>query len=427
MGNFRLGKVGLSVAAAFVFISAIPRSSRADVTIFEKDAWSVWTSGRSAAHYQFIAGGGNPAPSAPGVVLVGFGSDAAANGNNDVATSRIRSGWVGAQLGFGVANQLTPSVKLKTFFALNIADITNNRQKTDGKAVDFREAFSAAEGPWGTVIFGRALSIFGTALAGPTYMWSYGNGVGHPCTVDGQAITCGPVNAGVIFPGFNAQAQYISPRFGGAGFKFAVVDPSLPSVDIAGVQTYPYSLRPVPRAEAEATYELLLGASGKLMFQGQGLWQTMGRPSPVMPTSTQYANALGGILGGRIEVAGFRLGTGVWGGKGLGTGVPMQPNQAVDPVGNLRMFSGFMAAGNYMFGDTEIGAGFGRSNVSQTADDAATPLRSLIKSNTAFHVVAYHHIGGLVLGAEFMHWISEWHRGETQRLNFMGVGANFLW
>jgi hypothetical protein len=266
------------------------------------------------------------------------------------------------------------------------------------------------------VTFGRALSIFGTGLAGTIYMYSYGNGAGHPCDIDGIAITCGPVNAGGIFPGFNAQIMYATPNLGnGLGFKVALVDPSL----VPG-----YTLRPLPRLEAEATFDLSLGGSNKLTLIGQGLWQTMGR---VVGTATESTSAVGGIAASRLEVNGFRLGVGVWGGNGLGTGVPMQGAQAVDPTGKLRSFLGVMAHGNYMFGVYEIGAGFGQSNVSQTDNDAATAARSLIKSNTAIHVVAYRHIGPLVLGAEFMHWISKWHRGEEQAVNFMGLSANLLW
>jgi hypothetical protein len=256
-------------------------------------------------------------------------------------------------------------------------------------------------------------------------MYSYGDGVGHPCTVDGQAITCGPVNAGVIFPGFNAQVRYETPKMNGLGLKVGLYDPALPSLENGN---YVYTLRPLPRLEGEVSYELPIGDSGKVVVLGQGLWQHLGRPAdPAMPTASTSAEVWGGIAGARLELKGFRVGTGFWGGDGLGTGVPMQGGQAVDPTGKLRRFIGYMAHGTYRLGDYDLGAGVGESMVRETAADTATPLQSLIKSNLAIHVVAYRHIGPLVLGAEFMHWISEWHRGEKQALNFMGVGANFLW
>jgi hypothetical protein len=420
-----LSRVILAAAAVSVVLVSAGKSAQADIPLLEKDGWSVWTSGRSAAHFQYITGQGAPAPSAAGVLITGFGSDAAANSSNDVATARIRSGWVGAQLNFGVANQLTPNLKAKAYFSLNVADITNDREKTAGKGIDFREAWSSLEGSFGTIIFGRAISIFGTALAGSVYMYSYGDGVGHPCTVDGQAITCGPVNAGAIFPGFNAQVQYVAPKLGGLGLKVGLYDPSLPSLADG---TYLYTLRPLPRLEGEVSYELPIGDGGKVVALGQGLWQHLGRPTdPAMPMASTSAEAWGGIAAARVELSGFRVGAGFWGGDGLGTGVPLQSVQAVDPTGKLRRFVGFLAHGNYRMGDNQVGAGVGESMVRQTTDDENTPLRSLIKSNLAFHVVYYRHIGPLVLGAEFMHWISEWHRGEKQALNFMGVGANFLW
>ena len=53
--------------------------------------------------------------------------------------------------------------------------------------------------------------------------------------------------------------------------------------------------------------------------------------------------------------------------------------------------------------------------------------RSMISSNTEIHGVIYRHIGNLILGYEFMHWISHWHRGESQEVNFTGIDANYLW
>jgi hypothetical protein len=423
MAQRQVAKAGLFCSVVIGALLASLSVARADITLFEKDGVSFFTSGRSAAHYQFIYGQGTPAPAVMGGSLAGFTTDAATNDSNKIATSRIRSGWVGAQLNFGLIAPVTETLKSKTYFSFNVDDITNDREKTQGNGIDIREAFTQVEGSFGTIVFGRALSIFGTALAGSVYMYSYGNGVGHPCTVDGQAITCGPVNAGAIFPGFNAQVQYIMPTRGGFGLRVGLYDPSLPSLDDG---TYPYTLRPLPRVEAEVTYEMAIGETGKLVLMGQGLWQYMGRPT--MGTASTSANVLGGIVGGRIEVANFRVGVGVWGGKGLGTGVPMQSGQAVDPTGELRGFKGYLAHGTYKIGDWDVGAGVGGSLVSETADDRNSPMRSLISSNTAIHGVVYRHVGSsLVLGAEFMHWISHWHRGESQQLEFMGFGANYLW
>jgi hypothetical protein len=396
--------------------------ARADITIFEKDGVSVFTSGRSSANYQFIFGQGTPAPAMVGGTLAGFRTDAFTDDSNNIRTSRIRSGWVGAQMNFGVIAPVTPDLKSKTFFSFNVDDVTNDLEKTQGNGIDIREAYTQLDGSFGTIIFGRALSIFGTALAASVYLYSYGNGVGHPCTVDGQAITCGPVNAGTIFPGFNAQVQYVTPTRAGFGLRVALYDPSLPSLETG---PGPYTLRPLPRAEAEVSYERAFGETGKLVVMAQGLWQYLGRPA--MGTAPTSANVLGAILGGRIEVANFRLGVGIWGGQGLGTGVPMQSGQAVDPTGELRGFKGYLAHGMYKLGDWDLGTGIGGSLVSESADDKNTPARSMISSNTEIHGVIYRHIGNLILGAEFMHWISHWHRGESQELNFTGIDANYLW
>ncbi|HEY0709115.1 MAG TPA: porin [Polyangia bacterium] len=405
------GLAAISLMGAF---TVAPRLAHADITFYDKDGWSVWTNGRAATHLQLITGDGSPTT---GNMLTGWNNTAATNEDNKILRSRIGSGWVGSQIGFGVANQLSETTKLKAYFAVSIDDITNNKDKTAGKGVDYREAFASAEMSWGSITFGRALSVFGTGLAGTIYMYSYGNGAGHPCpNLDGIAITCGPVNAGGIFPGFNAQITYSTPaNLGGFGAKISLVDPSL----LPG-----YTLRPTPRLEGELTYDIGLGGTNKISIIGQGLVQSMGR---VVAGATETATAAGGIGALRLEFAGFRLGLGGWGGNGLGTGVPLQGDQAVDPTGKLRSFVGVMAHGNYMIGNWEFGAGFGQSKVAETDDDKAAAMRSLIESNTAIHGVVYRHVGPLVLGAEVMRWTSKWHRGEEQTVMFSGLSANLLW
>src|SRR5882757_9286025 len=102
MGQRQLVNVGLFCSVAIAALLASPSAARADITLFEKDGVSFFTSGRSAAHYQLIYGEGVPAPKMAGGSLAGFAPDGYTNDSNKFLTSRIRSGWVGAQLNFGL-------------------------------------------------------------------------------------------------------------------------------------------------------------------------------------------------------------------------------------------------------------------------------------------------------------------------------------
>jgi len=135
MGQRQLVKAFLFCSVAIGALLASPLIARADITLYEKDGFSFFTSGRSAAHYQFIYGQGTPAPAVMGGSLTGFTTDAATNDSNKIATSRIRSGWVGAQLNFGLIAPITPEVKSKTYFSFNVDDITNDRQMTAEEVV----------------------------------------------------------------------------------------------------------------------------------------------------------------------------------------------------------------------------------------------------------------------------------------------------
>ncbi|MEA2700131.1 MAG: hypothetical protein QOI66_4402, partial [Myxococcales bacterium] len=110
MAQRQVAKAGLFCSVVISALLASSSIARADITLFEKDGFSFFTSGRSAAHYQFIYGEGTPAPAVAGGTLTGFRTDAATNDSNKIATSRIRSGWVGAQLNFGLIAPVTETL-----------------------------------------------------------------------------------------------------------------------------------------------------------------------------------------------------------------------------------------------------------------------------------------------------------------------------
>jgi hypothetical protein len=71
--------------------------------------------------------------------------------------------------------------------------------------------------------------------------------------------------------------------------------------------------------------------------------------------------------------------------------------------------------------------GAGGAFVQETISDAAAISTSLLRQNVEYHAVFTHRIHSIVLSAEFMHWQSKWYLGESQSLNFIGVGSTFVW
>ncbi len=101
-----------------------------------------------------------------------------------------------------------------------------------------------------------------------------------------------------------------------------------------------------------------------------------------------------------------------------------------DTTGELRAFRGFFGNLAYDYHGSAIAVGGGTTFVRPTAldiDPARISSLSILKQQTEYHVVLSQRVDALIFTAEYMHWKSEWHYGETQNLNFGGVGANFTW
>src|SRR5262245_2604139 len=289
-------------------LTVAPHAARADVVFYDKDDWKVFTRGRAEAHYQLIVGDGDPVSSNR---LVGgqIQNTGTQDEDNHITQSRIRSGFVGTQIGFGVGNHIMQGLDAEGFIGAWLAGIDSGKGAPPrSKAFDVREGWGALSGGFGRFLFGRAFSIFGSA-SGEVNNYAFEFAVGHPCLADTSTIACGSVGAGPLYAGFNAQLRYITPRFAGLELQVSLEDPSsLPD----------YHITRLPRFEGEVNYELLFASEGKVVVKAQGLTQELGKLNANRDgvVSTTAWGTLGAV---RIEFGGFKLGGGAWMGRGLGT------------------------------------------------------------------------------------------------------------
>jgi hypothetical protein len=427
MRGFGASKSTFAGACALCALSMSSTSAEADVVLRDADNWRFYSAGRAEGHYQLILGDGDPISSNR---LVGgqIQNTVSQDEKNKLVDSRIRSGFVGSQIGFGVSNKFSESYEAKAFFAVWLNGIDSSKGTPPAyKDVDFREAWGSLAGPFGTFVFGRAFSIFGSA-SGEVNAYAYEFAVGHPCLADTNTIACGSVGAGPLYAGFNAQLRYITPRVAGLEAQVSLEDPSsLPD----------YHITPLPRFEGEINYLAQFLGDGKVVVKGQGLAQQLGKLNANRDGTT--STTAWGVMGAaRVEVAGFKVGGGGWTGKGLGTHTALQQDDQGKPLahdlpgGNfpgddLRSFRGFFGNVVYDYHGTALAVGAGAAFVQETASDAAAVSTSLLKQNMEYHAVFTQRIHSIVLSAEFMHWKSDWYQGETQSLNFVGSGATFVW
>jgi hypothetical protein len=295
------------------------------------------------------------------------------------------------------------------------------------KNVDFRQAWGALTGRFGTLVFGRAFSIFGSA-SGEVNNYAFLYAVGHPCLADTSTIACGSVGAGPLYAGFNAQLRYETPRLAGFQLQAALEDPSsLPD----------YHITRVPRFEGELNYEAHFAGEGLVVVKGEGLAQQLAKLNAARD-GTESTTAWGVMGAARFELGGLKLGGGAWTGKGLGTHNALQQDDQAKPLAHdlpggpypgdeLRGFRGFFGNLVYGYRGVALAVGGGGAFVQETISDAAAISTSLLKQNIEYHAVLTAQLKSVIFSAEYMHWKSTWYLGESQTLNFIGTGATFVW
>lgn len=430
----RVHASGFMLAAILVIaISAPAGRARADVEVFEKDGWSLYTKGLIAVHYQFMKGDNDP-PAVKGLIV---GNKLQPGGATDIrdqsiTLSRLRSGFVGSQLAIGVNRTMSERTRVESLVAISLFDISSNRGQSTLKLPDIREAWAAAVTPVGTFKFGRMFSIYASAHA-PVVLLAYQFGVGHPCALDQLGISCGSVGAGPQYAGFDAQMRYISPRAAGFEFQLAISDPLVgPS----------YQMSPYPRADADLNFDMKFGETTRLRAAAQGVVQEAHRVDMVttmdVPPVTRQVLKRGRLLGTSgsavVDAGPLSVGGGFWLCKGCGTKGAFEIFDAANPsaydsVGDLRLGRGFFGNARVTLGGTSLTVGGGMSGLQSTARDKDPVLSTVSVINQAVeaHGVINHRIDTIVLTAEFMWWKNQWYFGEKQSLMFAGVGANYFW
>lgn len=435
MRGFRVPglKLAISMLGSVLGLTLATSNARADVVFFEKDNWAVYTRGLIASHYQYASGDADPATDhgvlVGGKILPGGAADTFDPKHPTLKLSRIRSGFVGTQLGIGVRRRINDQVKVDSLVAVNLADISSNRNQEINKSVDVREAWAAVETPGGTFKFGRQFMIFGSGSA-PVVLISHQFGTGNPCFVNFPTIACASVGAGPIYAGFDAQLRYETPRFAGLQLQVAAADPWIGPG---------YGITKLPRFDAGIEFDQSFAENFRVRAYLQGVWQQVQRreTTNVMTTGT----VTGGFGSAIVNFAGLAVGGGGWQCKGCGTrqvfevGVDSANPLAYDNEKyELRTSRGFFGNAGYTFMDFTLAAGAGAAFVKPTAQDApelsggAPSTRvSVLHSSTEFHVTFAKRFDAIVLEAEYMLWKNKWHYGEKQDVTYAGLGANYVW
>lgn len=452
MNNFK--KIRLAVATIVAMGLSLPAG--AVVVVGGESGWEVSFDGNINQFYVWTNTEGRPR----GVI-----------GGNMTPTlveeesSRFRTGLLPAIFGFNVkaptwnglemgarisiaaqvnnANTKNTDLGANRGFGVNgIGKVRNDITSDFGSSIEFREAFFTVDGTFGRILVGRTLSLFmGKNILTDQTLF----GVGAPGNMHGGGFTLGRIGYGYLYPNFNSQIRWTSPNMRGFNVSLAAVDPSKVCGE-GSIVTASGIIIPVasgvncarvtdsPRGEGEISYAGTFN-NGSYQIWGAGMWQNVGRHGSGPHNSI---NVWGWTAGTQIKYMGFELTGSYYRGEGLGTSFLLDAD-SLDATGKKRDNQGWLVQGGYTFmGHTKLAASYGRSGAEETNNDKICRIGGIgcvgavgaarLEEQRAYVVGIYHDVNAnLKLVAEYSRVENEWHGGQEQEANVVGVGGYFFW
>lgn len=330
----------------------------AQVRLPSPDGWTFSFAGNVGAFYVFESESRGGQSASPGVI-VGIGHRGSA----------IRSGYLPAFAVFD-ASGTEGATALSVHFGLApVVQTSGGHDDTDGMGsrIDLRQAYLTVGGRWGEVLAGREVGVF-SRQSMLDDMTLFGTGATGGIAGNPGGTTLGHSGFGYIFPGFNAQFAYSSPRERPLQVTVAAFDPSANNG---------FDELVLPRLEGELSWA-----------QGGALVWTSGLLQHERDTALDIARTAWGVSGGaRLRSQGFTVNASTFAGRGIGTRRVFGDGRSADTTGaDLRASRGYLAQVTWKRSERPLmlGASFGQS----VLDDA--PMETSFRTvNSAATVGAY--------------------------------------
>jgi hypothetical protein len=416
-------------------LAAAARPAVAEVTFAREGDWEISTDGRVNGFLSHISGDAYPADTPVNhSLLAGAGLESRQIDNaGDLSTTRFRSGFVGAVLGFTVKVKLAQETSLRAHIA-TWNTIETSRNKAAPNPTDVREAYGKVEGPWGGLLFGRALALFSRGAILLDFTYQHGFGLGYPCNADGGGPTCGMVGYGIVYAGFNPQITYNTPDLGGFRLAVGLFDPS----------NAPGKLErtPLPRVEGELTFDAKLRGGSLIHFFVNGFYQYLAQAGdPKNPTATpvlKTASARAVNFGGWAELGPLRVGYSSHFGYGIGMNNTLENTPVVfDSNNDPRKFDAYYGLMGVVLGPVYLNAGVGVSRLFATEQDlmdaeaaaaAGNAIPDPIRSQRGIAAgMNYTFSKNLVGALEYFNADNRWYVGDRQVINAFNAGLTMVW
>ncbi|HEY2900010.1 MAG TPA: hypothetical protein VGL59_05500 [Polyangia bacterium] len=347
-----------------------------------------------------------------------------------IDSMRIRSGFTGNVIGFGMRRSFGPDTKVTGYVSVTSVVDSQAQKKYFQNPPDVREGYLKIEGSWGSFLAGRAAVLFDRGAVTTDFLYLHGYGLGFPADLNssGDFPTAGQIGFGVLANGYAAGFVYATPLIAGTQLSVGAYDPaSLTGSDIERTR--------YPRGEFELTTDQQLGALIKLHIYFNGAFQANYKQNA---TDAIVKNLYGVGYGTRIELGRiFHIGAGGHWGRGLGLAYAGLSSDAVyDASDSLRFTNGYFVMGQVVLGPFDLNGGYGRTNVTMTTTDLTSdsnnpsgdPTYSWIKSQTGISgAIVFHAREWLHFDFDVFHADSQWDLGERQQINFYNAGTTITW
>jgi len=300
------------------------------------------------------------------------------------ATFEAKGKEAGMNLGihFGFAPQIQNGNAIAGAGAVHDQFIPGSVQA--GAQIDMRQVYLTFGGPWGQILAGRELALFGrqNILNDQTLFGVGAVGVGGG---GGGGTTLGRIGYGYVYPNFNAQVTYSTKPGTPAQLSIGLFQPS-------AVGASPYVFTKIPRVEAELTWSQ---RSGKNKYAGWvgGLWQTT---SNVPDTGGTSLSTFGGTVGLRGDFQELSVVVSGYVSKGLGTvlgfsnvaGGPVSANDSTGRPGD----GGYVQLGYTFNKKTTLAGSWGFSRLKNaSAGEGAAANNSAVRTQWTSYTVGIYH------------------------------------
>jgi hypothetical protein len=349
-----------------------------------------------------------------------------------VNSMRIRSGFLGNQLGLGVREQATPWTTITGYIQVWAWIESNGRKKNEYNYADVRQGYAKLEGLWGSLLAGRTRSLFSRGTTDIDTLYAHRWGLGFPGsfpTIDSNGPTQGQIGFGVLGSGFAAGVIYATPVLQGFQLSVGAFDP----VESQGNGNFVRTK--YVRPEAQLSFERKFYNTGKVVLYSEGAYQKIYKdgycvPAPHLPCEQTMA---GVTYGGRFELGRVHLGAAGFYGQGLGFNYALEVTDvATDQTGILRRTKGYYVQSQVVLGRFDLFAGWGISQAVRTYADINTNAgetpASVIKYQMGINGgVVYNLTPHIHLDLDYFWAKAAWYLGESQVLNVFNAGLTFNW